>query len=192
MILITGGIGAGKSVVSRILRLLSFPVFDCDFEAKKIMVTSPEIKAFIRNEIGPDIINEGGGIERGKLREAIFNDVSKREGLNRIVHKEVRTAIARFKEREGDDCFVESAIPHTGNLLKLATGIWIVEASEEERIRRVKMRSGLSEKEIKTIIKTQHIETEACRNFGIPVKTIYNDARSDVMKEIFVCLAKKD
>ena len=192
MIIITGGIGAGKSVVSRILRLLSFPVFDCDFEAKKIMVSSPEIKAFILNEIGTAIINGEGEIDRGKLREVIFNDVSKREGLNRIVHKEVRNAIARFMEQEGDECFVESAIPHTGNLLKQATGIWIVEASEEERIRRVKMRSGLLEEEIKAIIKTQHIETEACSNFGIPVKTIYNNARSDVMKEIFVCLEKKD
>ena len=46
-IAIIGGIGSGKSVVSQILRVMGFPVYDCDAEAKRLMDNSQKIKSRI-------------------------------------------------------------------------------------------------------------------------------------------------
>ena len=54
LIAISGGIGSGKSVVSRMVTVLGFDVYDCDSRAKALMDTDPYIKERIRKEIHPE------------------------------------------------------------------------------------------------------------------------------------------
>lgn len=192
MIIITGGIGAGKSVVSRILRSVAVPVFDCDYEAKEIMSNSATIRNFIKEEFGACHIGERGEIDRGKLRTSIYGDSSKRQKLNTIVHSEVRRKMENFISANGIDCFVESAIPYTGKLLEYAHEVWIVDAPVDLRLRRVRERNGLSDREILDIMEVQQTEIDSVKAFGLPIKTIDNDGRESVMKEIFAFLLKKD
>ena len=56
IIAITGGIGSGKSVVSRILRNLGYFVYDCDDNAKQLMDNSDKIKSQLSELISPDVI----------------------------------------------------------------------------------------------------------------------------------------
>lgn len=63
-IAITGGIGSGKSVVSRIIRVLGYPVYDCDTEARLIMDSDPAISQRIADEISADAIGCDGRIDR--------------------------------------------------------------------------------------------------------------------------------
>lgn len=60
VVAIAGGIGSGKSVVSRILTTLGYPVYDCDSEAKRIMDSNQEFKDQIKKEIS----SEAGGQPR--------------------------------------------------------------------------------------------------------------------------------
>ena len=55
MIGICGGIGSGKSVVSRILRLRGDAVYDCDLEAKRIMDSSEEVLTALNGRYGDDV-----------------------------------------------------------------------------------------------------------------------------------------
>ena len=57
---ITGGIGSGKSVVSRILRLKGYEVYDCDSQAKSMMDSSERILSGIRSFFGDEAFNTDG------------------------------------------------------------------------------------------------------------------------------------
>ena len=61
---ITGGIGSGKSVVSRLLRVEGYPVYDCDSQAKRIMDNDAEIQRQLQNAFGEDVVVDGAYIGR--------------------------------------------------------------------------------------------------------------------------------
>ncbi len=64
MIGICGGIGSGKSVVSRVLRLRGEHVYDCDLEAKRIMDSSEEVLDALHERYGDVVCPVGGPICR--------------------------------------------------------------------------------------------------------------------------------
>jgi dephospho-CoA kinase len=85
MIGLTGGIGAGKSVVAKIFATLGIPVFNADDAAKQMMQTSPTIKAKLIEQFGSSIYNESG-LDKEKLAGIVFNDPFQLQLLNAIVH----------------------------------------------------------------------------------------------------------
>ena len=85
MIGLTGGIGAGKSVVAKIFSTLGIPVFNADEVAKQMMQTSPAIKAQLIEQFGRDIYN-ASGLDKERLAAIVFADPFQLELLNAIVH----------------------------------------------------------------------------------------------------------
>ena len=61
---VAGGIGTGKSVVSNMLRVMGYPVYDCDSRAKAIMESSEEIRIRVASEISADAVDEAVVIDR--------------------------------------------------------------------------------------------------------------------------------
>ncbi len=95
LIAITGGIGSGKSVVSRIVSAMGYPVYDCDTQARRLMDRSDSIKSAIAELIAPScIIN--GEIDRAALSAEVFSSAEKLECLNGIVHGAVREHLAMW------------------------------------------------------------------------------------------------
>ena len=94
-IAICGGIGSGKSIVSRILTVLGFDVYDCDREAKRLMDADDAIKDAIAREIAGECIVDGT-IDRPRLAGIVFSDSVKLEALNAIVHAAVRRHLAAW------------------------------------------------------------------------------------------------
>jgi dephospho-CoA kinase len=82
---ITGGIGSGKSTVSRIFELLGVPVYYADTAAKEIMQTDAELKSKVQEHFGPDIY-KNGVLDRAALGKIVFNDKEQLELLNSLVH----------------------------------------------------------------------------------------------------------
>lgn len=155
LIAITGGIGAGKSVVSGILRAVGYEVYDCDSRAKKIMDESRPIKQSIADEICREAITAGWEIDRVRLAEAVFSDANKLERLNALVHEAVRNDIRQWC-RGRDLAFVETAILYQSGLDAMADMVWEVEAPAELRIERVMERSGLSRQQVESRINAQN------------------------------------
>ena len=89
IIAINGGIGSGKSVVSRIVTVMGYPVYDCDAQARQLMDSSDEIKAAISAGIHHACIKDGQ-IDRAMLASIVFEDKEKLAILNSIVHGAVR------------------------------------------------------------------------------------------------------
>lgn len=154
---ITGGIGAGKSVVSRVLRCNGYEVYDCDSRAKELMEVSVDISDRLKERFGEECYDEDGHLNRPLLASRIFSSPVDREWVNGIVHSAVRRDIEEWRLGR-DIAFVESAILHTSGLDRICKYIWLVEAPEEIRIERVLKRGGISEKDLRARIRTQQSE----------------------------------
>lgn len=162
---ITGGIGAGKSVVSRILRLKGYPVYDCDSEARSLMESSEEILAALQGRFGEECILECGGLNRGYIASRVFNDAEELTWLNALVHGAVREDVRDWVEAQAsagnEKLFVESAILYTSGLDKMCGRIWLVTAPEELRLERAMQRGGASEEDLRRRIESQRMEFDS-------------------------------
>ncbi len=185
---ITGGIGSGKSVVSRILRLNGYRVYDCDSEAKRLMEHDAEVimaltallgkETYQQDERGEDI-----RLNRSYVASRIFTDDRLRTEVNSVMHKAVSEDFMRFAHETEGTVFCETAILATSHMDALCDRIWIVTAPEEERIERVKARNGLSEHEIR-----QRIESQADEFSQLPedkILIIMNGDRDMLLPQIF-------
>lgn len=155
LIAITGGIGSGKSVVSRILSELGYSVYDTDRAAKRLMDESDAIKRSLAREIAREVICDGR-IDRPKLSEIVFRDREKLACLNRIVHSSVLADLERWSgERDDEIRFVETALLYQSGMDRMVDEVWDVWASPETRVERVMKRNGLSRREVMDRIASQ-------------------------------------
>lgn len=158
---ITGGIGSGKSVVSRILRAWGHEVYDCDSEAKRLMHVSDEIRTRIVDEVCAEAFDSDGKLQAPVLGAVVFADAERLARLNSIVHTAVLADVRRrAAEAPGDVFFVESAIANGSGLTELFDCEWKVTAPETVRIERVRHRSGLDVGAIKARIEAQANEEQ--------------------------------
>lgn len=158
IVAITGGIGAGKSVVSRVLRALGYPVYDSDSRAKALMDSDAAIKERLAVEIAREVIC-GDAIDRAALARIVFADSVKLAKLNAIVHEAVRLDIAGWVSRQSASrVFVETAILYQSGLNRMVDAEWRVTAPEVLRIERVMARNGLSADAVRARIESQRFE----------------------------------
>ena len=184
---ITGGIGAGKSVVSQVLRTLGYEVFDCDIEARRLMDSDQDIKHRLSSEISPETVNADGLIDRRRLSEIVFSDKIMLERLNSIVHSSVREEIERWRtlDRPNDRIFVETAILYESGLDRMVDAVWLVDAPEEIRITRVMSRNKCTADEVRARIQSQKYIPEQPHS---SVYNILNDGFEPVLPQILSLL----
>ena len=127
---ITGGIGSGKSTIAEALRQRGFTVYDCDREAKRIIVEDEAVRKAIVGLLGDNAYVDGK-YNTAYVAQRVFEDSSLREQLNAIVHPAVAQDI-RVKQPD----FVESAILYESGLDKLCKKVIVVDAPEEVRLAR--------------------------------------------------------
>lgn len=181
VIAISGGIGSGKSVVSKVVRLLGYSVYDCDSQAKKLMDSSAEIKKQISDLIGHQVI-ENGLINRKLLSEIVFSDSNALITLNSIVHGAVKTDIEEWLgKQEKTVVFIETAILHQSGLDKMVDRIWEITAPESLRIRRVMKRNGFTKDQVQARIDSQ--KDEQTREFKKYTRII-NDGMTPLLPQI--------
>lgn len=188
MIGICGGIGSGKSVVSRVLRLRGEPVYDCDLEAKLIMDGSEEVLSALNLRYGDQVCPVGGPICRPELAKRVFSSDEERLWLNSLVHRLVREDVGRWhsaKMAEGyERCFVESAILASSGLAQMCSEVWVVTASDDVRITRIKQRDLLDETSIRKRIQSQLEEELLLKDAEIPIRIIDNSGSTPILAQI--------
>ena len=188
MIGICGGIGSGKSVVSRILRLRGEPVYDCDLEAKRIMDSSEEVLEALHERFGDEVCPSCGPISRPELARRVFGSDEVRLWLNSLVHRLVRDDAARWyaaRMSEGHErCFVEAAVLATSGLAAICDEVWLVSAPESIRVARVRQRDSLSEEAILSRIRSQQEEERILTAVGVPVREIDNYGSHSLLLQV--------
>lgn len=90
VVAVTGGVAAGKSMVTQVLAGLGALVIDADVLAREAVVPGSAGLAAIESAFGPGVIADGGELDRAALAAIVFSDASKKNTLNQIVHPEVQ------------------------------------------------------------------------------------------------------
>lgn len=153
---VTGGIGAGKSVVCRMLETLGIPVYDTDREAKLLYDRDPSLKASMISLFGDELYNTPSGcIDRRRLAELIFSSSKALAQVEALVHPAVREDFARWREAipQGTHghslCALESALLLSSPMLgAMVDRSLVVVAPSEVRITRAMNRDKVSREDI--------------------------------------------
>jgi dephospho-CoA kinase len=174
---ITGGIGSGKSLVSRIFQCFGIPVYDADSHAKELMTTDGILISNIKKEFGELSFNTDGSLNRGYLGSTVFNDDEKLKKLNDLIHPCVAKDYERWVENRRGCPYVmkEAAILFEARSSKTLDKVIVVSAPENLRIQRVLQRdTHRTEKDIRAIIGKQMPEDEKMKRGDF---VIYNDEK---------------
>ena len=102
---ITGGIGSGKSVVSRLLEIMGIPVYISDIEAKRITHTNDVIRRELCALVGQDVF-QNGELNRPLLASYIFGSPEHTKEVNAVIHPQVKEDFRRWAIRKGDIAMV--------------------------------------------------------------------------------------
>ena len=154
---VTGGIGSGKSTVSKILASFGAQIIDADRLAKEIVNKGEKALDEIVDSFGASVLDSEGNLDRKKLSDIVFKDKHKLENLNKITHSHVAQKIIEKINSLNDNevAVVDAPIPIKHGFLDVVNEIWAVTADKEVRIKRVMERSGLTYNEVEDRINSQ-------------------------------------
>lgn len=155
---ITGGIGSGKTTVSKLFQQYGAYVLNADDLAKKIMTENASVRKQIIKTFGPNSYREDGSLNRTYLAQQAFKN-ERVEELNRIVHPKIPPAVDKLMaeaEKEGYEVFVYEAALLLQNLRPRELDyIILVLADENKRIARVKERDNVERASVEDRIQHQ-------------------------------------
>ncbi len=181
---VTGGIGSGKSTVSRILQEMGAVVIDADKISRDVVMPGEKALEELTEVFGEDILDAWGQLQRKKLAHMVFNDNEKLQKLNGILHKYVAQRINdNVKEQQlkkTQIIVIDAPIPIKTGFLDLCHRVWTITADRELRIRRIMGRNGMSYDEAVSRINSQLDEQEYIK---IADTVIYNNDDYSLLKE---------
>lgn len=160
---ITGGIGSGKSTVSKYVEHKGFKIIDADKIARKLLDIGEDAYTKTVEFFGDDILNPDKSIDRKKLGNIVFSSKEKRKILNKITHGEVEKKILReIKESEEKEKIVFLDVPllFEVGMDKLCDKVWLIVADEEVKIQRLLKRDKITRREIVEKFKSQMPDKE--------------------------------
>lgn len=185
---ITGGIGSGKSVISRILKTMGYPVYDSDSWAKYLMNNHQNIRQALTDKFGAETYTSEG-LNRTYLAQQIFNNKVNLVFVNSIVHPTVCKHFLQWAENQHSELvFIESAILFSSNLDKILDKVIYVDAPQELRLQRAMLRDNASAETITARINNQsHDNKHALTHSNF---IIQNDNQSLIIPQLLSTLQK--
>ncbi|MBF9070898.1 dephospho-CoA kinase [Streptacidiphilus fuscans] len=144
---LTGGIGAGKSEVSRRLAALGAVVVDADLIAREVVEPGTPGLAAVVAEFGPEILTAEGTLDRPKLGAIVFADPDRLAALNAVVHPLVGRRSAELEAAAGPDAVVVHDVPllAENGLAPFYDVVVVVDAADETRLHRLVEVRGMTE-----------------------------------------------
>jgi len=154
---LTGGIGSGKSTVSRLLDERGAVIIDADGIVHGLQAPGQPVFEAMVAEFGPSIVRPDGALDRQAVADLVFNDADALKALNAIVHPAVGAEIAERMQREAETdhvvildvpLLVESGRDDMGGLL-------VVDVDPEVAVQRVVDQRGMREEDVRARIAKQ-------------------------------------
>ncbi|MES2366837.1 MAG: dephospho-CoA kinase [Pseudomonadota bacterium] len=159
---LTGGIGSGKTSVSRIFAELGAGVVDTDEVAHAL--TAPDGMAIpaIRREFGDKFMAPNGALDRAAMRTLIFEDTAAKAHLESILHPMIREQ-ALSAAAQSAAPYVLLVVPllfESGNYREVVSRVLVVDCDEALQVARTMQRAALSEKQVRAIMSHQWSRAE--------------------------------
>ena len=178
---LTGGIGSGKSSAANIFKEFGIDCIDADNVAKNILDLNENTRKLFINEFGDKYIDKDNKINREILREDIFNDKSKIEKLESIIHPKVRDEIFKFIENSSSIyTIVDVPLIFETNSKDFYDKIVLVDCETNTQISRASQRDNRSNESIMKIIKNQATREQ---RLSIADYVISNDSTFENLKK---------
>jgi dephospho-CoA kinase len=178
---ITGGIGSGKTLVSRLFAMMGIPVYYADVAAKDLM-HEPGLKSALVAAFG-NVYHADGSLDRQLLASMVFNNEKQLQKLNSIVHPKVIENYLTWESRQHAPFLLrESAILFESGTDAGLDEVITVTAPEEIRLKRVMERDNRQEAEIRSIMSRQLSDDEKKRKSRF---VIINDDQLAVLPQVW-------
>lgn len=185
---ITGGIGAGKSLIARVFASLGVPVYEADSRAKWLITHDPVLRNQITLLLGEEAYTAAGDYNRTWVASRVFGHAELLQQLNALVHPCVQKDARQWIANHANTPFVlyEAALITASAKNDFLDKILLITAPLATRINRILRRDKRSEEEIKAIIARQ-LSDEERRSFADFV--IDNDDDIAVLPQILALYA---
>ncbi|MFF4321881.1 dephospho-CoA kinase [Streptomyces sp. NPDC001568] len=178
---LTGGIGAGKSEVSRLLAGYGAVVVDADRIAREVVEPGTPGLAAVVEAFGTSVLTPDGTLDRPALGAVVFGDPDKLRTLNAIVHPLVGARSAELERAAGPDAIVVHDVPllAENGLASLYDLVVVVDASPETQLARLTSRRGMTEDDARA-----RMAAQATREQRLAVATLVidNDGPLDALE----------
>lgn len=146
-VVLTGGIGSGKSRVSAAFARLGVDVIDTDLIARELTAPGGEAIPSIREVFGAQALLPDGGLDRRRMREVVFKEPVARTALEKILHPLIRAAAAQRVALSGSS-YVLLVVPllvESGDAYRdLTDRVLVVDCDPDQQIDRLMRRDGIS------------------------------------------------
>jgi dephospho-CoA kinase len=181
---LTGGIGSGKTTVSKILAELGAPVLDADKVAHSTYAPGAPAYDKVVMAFGREILGADGAVDRTRLGPIVFAKPGKLKELTDIVWpatlEALRKAVAEMRAGgEKLPIVVEAAILIEANWMPMFDEIWLVTASRERVIERVERDRGMKPEQTEARIRAQLPDSERVRHASLVIR---NDGTLDELR----------
>ena len=178
---ITGGIGSGKTAVSDRFSELGVPVIDTDVISKELV--EPGLPAFeeIVVAFGRKVVGNNGRLNRALLRKIVFENPSKRQQLEEILHVKIRAEV--FHQLDALDCaYCVIVIPLLAESKRKypLDRVLVLDASADLQLARAEARGQQSREELEQIIRSQATREE---RLALADDVIENSGSIDELRE---------
>lgn len=156
---LTGSIASGKSTVAAMLKEKGYALVDADVVARQVVEPGTETLDLIGREFGNGVLQTNGALNREKLGELIFNDPKSRKKLNDIIHPAIRKEMLRQREEwlanGAQTVIMDIPLLFESKLQHFADKILVVSVTEENQLKRLMQRNGLTVQEARARISSQ-------------------------------------
>jgi dephospho-CoA kinase len=170
---LTGGIGTGKSEVTRALAGLGASVIDADRVGHEAYRPHQGIWQEVVQAFGEEILSPDGEVDRKALGAIVFSQPDARAKLNGIMHpwmaKEIERRIDQMRQDGVEVVVLEAALLIEAGWQCLVDELWVTTVDEEEAVTRVSLRSGLSEEQVRGRMATQMPVAEKIRQADVVI-----------------------
>lgn len=194
IVVLTGGIGSGKSEAARQFEALGVPIVDADVIAHSLTAAGQPILNEISRIFGSDMLNADGTLNRAKLRDHVFNNTVERLKLEMIIHPAIhQQALKQLEDNElrlhpAYQILVIPLLFENNRYNGVADKILVIDCDESLQIKRAMARSNISESNVKDMMKAQ-----VARNVRLDSadEIIVNDGSLAELQEKVVRIHKK-
>lgn len=156
---ITGGVGSGKSTVTRMFQELGAAVLDADQVARSVVEPGQPAWEELRRTWGSEFFHEDGTLDRAQVAHRVFADPEARRQLNAIIHpwigREIKARLADLERQGVDLVLVEVPLLFEAGLEKAYERVIVVYAKEEDQVRRLQGRDRRETGEVQGMLKSQ-------------------------------------
>lgn len=180
---LTGGIGSGKSTVSRLFAGLGARIVDTDLISHQLTQANGSAIQAIREIFGAEFLDAAGALDRAKMRELVFANPAEKKRLEAILHPLILSQSKEQASSATDAPYTLVVVPllfESGRYRSWLQRVIVVDCPEQQQIERITQRSGLAEANVRAIMSQQIDRTQ---RLDLADEIIRNDGSMDALRE---------